>query len=95
MPTGCYVDEGCYGDNGRLIIDLMEVLITSLTASLAPGVKETISLLVSLKLGLLFHVYSLFFLQVCEYSNTNLLLSAEHGGLILKKTEFTFNYSKA
>ena len=62
MPTGCYVDEGCYGDNGRLIIDLTEVLITSLTASLAPGVKETIALLAALK------TFSSFLFLICSTS---------------------------
>lgn len=34
MLMGCYRDEGCYGDNGRLVIEQRSVLIVCLTALL-------------------------------------------------------------
>lgn len=34
MLMGCYGNEGCYGDNGRLIIVQRKVLIVCLTALL-------------------------------------------------------------
>lgn len=34
MLMGCYGDEGCYGRNGRLVIEQWKVLIVGSTASL-------------------------------------------------------------